>query len=69
MRTALTIHQLISSHVPSHRAECAAVLATNSSPRVRQPFPFHCLHGDLDMKSYVLILCLLASGSALPASA
>jgi 6-phosphogluconolactonase (cycloisomerase 2 family) len=69
MRSALTTHQRISSHVPSHRAECAAVLATNSSPRLRQPFPFHCLHGDLDMKGYALVLGLLASGLALPASA
>jgi hypothetical protein len=70
MRTSLTTHQLISSHVPSHKAECATtVVATNSSPRVRRPFPFHCLRGDVDIKSYALILGVLASGLALPASA
>jgi 6-phosphogluconolactonase (cycloisomerase 2 family) len=67
MRTALTTHQLISPHVPSHRAECATVLGTNSSLRLRQPF--YCLLGGLDMKSCALILGLLASGLALPASA
>ena len=68
MRTSLTTHQLLSSHVPSHRAECAG-LAIKLSSRVREPVLFHFLHGDLDIKNYALILGLFASSLALPARA